>query len=122
MNKEKRILSTATLLVLGLIFSQALLSGCKKNGPTKAVITVNDSLGRPASGATVILWQDTAVSQVSGNTAKIREVMLTDAAGKAEFEFALEAFLNLQAYKNADTVRGFVRLEPNKTVYQTVTF
>lgn len=122
MNTQKRIISTSAYLLLSLFVLQAVFSGCKKNGPTKAVVTVNDSLGRPCRGATVTLWQDTAVNQTTGSTASIRVTKLTDSGGKAEFEFALEAFLNLEAYKNTDTVRAFVRLEEHKTVYQTVNF
>lgn len=99
-----------------------MFSGCKKDGPTKAVITVNDSLGRPAYGAVVTLWQDTAVNQTTGASSNIRVSKTTDTSGKVEFEFQLECFLNLEAYKNNDTVRGFVRLEQYKTIYQTVNF
>jgi hypothetical protein len=122
MKKEKRFIQVSGLFILSFILIQTGFSGCKKDGPTQAVITVNDSLGRPVQGATVILWQDTAVNETTGNVAQIRETLTTDAAGKAEFEFALEAFLNLEAYKNADTARGFVRLEEHKTVFQSVTF
>ncbi|MFM8432127.1 MAG: hypothetical protein ACKOA1_04950 [Bacteroidota bacterium] len=121
MNNRKRLTVIPAILVFLTLFGQVLLPGCKKDGPTKAVITVNDSLGRPAPGTTVTLFQDTVVNQVTGAVANVRQTKTTDAAGKAEFEFTLEAFLNLQAYRGADTVAGFVRLELHKTVYQTVT-
>lgn len=120
MNKEKRIAQLTGISILAFILIQGLFSGCKKDGPTMAVITVVDSLGRPAQGATVILWQDTATNSTTGTKASVRETRQTDAAGKAEFEFALEAFLNLEAYKYNDTVRSFVRLEEHETVYRTV--
>ena len=121
MNNRKRLLALPFILLFSTLVSQLMLSGCKKDGPTKAVITVQDSLGRPASGATVSLFQDTVINQVTGSRANVRQTKVTDAAGNAEFEFTLEAFLNLEAYRGADTVTGFVRLELHKTVYQTVT-
>ena len=122
MNTKKRIVGTSAYIVLSIFLLQFAFIGCKKNGPTKAIVTVNDSLGRPCRGATVTLWQDTAVNQTTGSSANIRVSKITDSSGKAEFEFALESFLNLEAYKNDDTVRAFVRLEQHKTVYQTVNF
>ena len=121
MNNRKRLFALPFILLFSTLVSQLMLSGCKKDGPTKAVITVHDSLGRPASGAMVSLFQDTVINQVTGARANVRQTKTTDAAGNAEFEFALEAFLNLEAYRGADTVTGFVRLELHKTVYQTVT-
>jgi cytoskeletal protein RodZ len=122
MNTQKRILNASACLLFSLFLIPVLFSGCKKDGPTKAVITVNDSLGRPAFGAVVTLWQDTAVNVNTGASSNIRVSKTTDSSGKVEFEFQLECFLNLEAYKNNDTVRGFVRLEQYKTVYQTVNF
>jgi len=122
MNTKKRIQRASAYAAFFFFAFSALLSGCKKDGPTKAIITVNDSLGRPAFGAVVTLWQDTAVNQTTGSTANVRVSKTTDASGKAEFEFQLECFLNLEAHKNNDTVRGFVRLEQYKTVNQTVNF
>ncbi|MFM7217790.1 MAG: hypothetical protein ACKO1U_07210 [Bacteroidota bacterium] len=121
MNNRKPLFTLPLLMLSILTVVQVLSPGCKKDGPTKAVITVNDSLGRPAPGATVTLFQDTVVNQVTNAVANVRQTRVTDAAGKAEFEFTLEAFLNMQAYKGADTATGFVRLELHKTVYQTVT-
>jgi hypothetical protein len=117
-----RFLSASSLLAVSFLFFSSVFSGCKKDGPTKAIITVQDSLGRPAYGAVVTLWQDTAVNPNTNQSANVRVSKTTDASGKAEFEFMLECFLNLQACKNNDTVRGFVRLEQYKTVTQTVKF
>ncbi|MFM2207005.1 MAG: hypothetical protein RL213_980 [Bacteroidota bacterium] len=122
MNTQKLLRTAIFLSVFLLVAVSLLFSGCKKDGPTKAVITVNDSLGRPSFGAVVTLWQDTAVNQTTGSVANVRVSKTTNSAGKAEFEFQLECFLNLQAVKNNDTVRGFVRLEQYKTIYQTVNF
>jgi hypothetical protein len=123
MNTQKLLRTAIFLSVFVLVAVSLPFSGCKKDGPTKAVITVNDSLGRPSFGAVVTLWQDTARNPSNPNSvANVRVTKTTNSAGKAEFEFQLECFLNLEAYKNNDTVRGFVRLEQYKTIYQTVNF
>ncbi len=118
MNKEKSGRSTG-LILLGIFMFMTFFS-CKKDGPTKAVITVVDSLSRPISGARVILWQDTAVNKTNGVASDFRVVKNSDASGKAEFEFELEAFLNVDVVLNTDTGRNFVRLILHETVYKTV--
>ncbi|MBK7908811.1 hypothetical protein [Candidatus Pollutiaquabacter sp.] len=37
-----------------------------------------------------------------------------------EFEFKLEAFLNIEVIKNDDTARSFIRLKEHETVTKTV--
>ena len=93
---------------------------CKKNGPTQAVITVIDSTSSPVQGAAITLWQDTVVNSTNGVQANIRETKTSDAAGRAEFDFELEAFLNIEVIKGSDTGRSFVRLKEHETVSQTV--
>jgi hypothetical protein len=95
---------------------------CKKEGDTKAVITVKDSTGALVSGATVTLWQDTTISSTTGAHSNLRVTKSTDASGNAEFIFALEAYLNITAVKDNDSALGFIRLEEHKTVTKTVQF
>ena len=121
MNTEKRILRTLILLLTVFFFSQFVFTGCQKDGPTKALVTVKDSLGRVVRGATVSLFQDTVQNQTTGVVANVRQTKTTDAAGNAEFEFALEALLNLKAEYNGRSATGFVRLELHKSVNQTIT-
>ncbi len=118
MNKEKSGAWVA-LVFIGLFCSMSFFS-CKKDGPTKAVITVVDSINRPLQGAKVILWQDTAVNKSNGVASEMRVTKNTDAAGRAEFEFQLEAFLNIDVVYNADTGRSFIRLIEFETVSKTV--
>ena len=84
------------------------------------MITVVDSINRPVQGALVILWQDTAVNKSNGVVSELRVSKTTDASGKAEFEFQLEAFLNIDVLYNADTARSFIRLKEHETVNKTV--
>jgi hypothetical protein len=109
-------------ILVGALFLGLTFSSCKKNGPTIAVIRVQDSVGQPAAGATVTLWQDTSTSTQTGQQANIRVTRTTDASGRADFEFALEAYLNILATKNNDTARGFIRLKVHETTEKTVKF
>jgi hypothetical protein len=119
MNNERRTgliigLFAAALIVTSIIFS------CKKDGATKAVITVIDRNNAAVSGATVTLWQDTAVNNTNGVKSNLRVSKTSDASGHAEFDFQLEAFLNIEAIKGQDTGRSFIRLKEHETVEQTV--
>jgi hypothetical protein len=119
MNSEKRRVLNAGWIIVAAIFATSFFA-CKKTGPTIAVISVVDSTGRAISGAAVTLWQDTAVNNANGVQSSVRITKTSDAAGKAEFEFTLEAYLNVQAIHNADTGRAVVRLKEHETVAQTV--
>src|SRR5262245_19789478 len=57
--KMKKKIRIAVALFIGFSLSFVLLQSCKKKNDTKAVITVQDTLGVPVGNATVILWQDT---------------------------------------------------------------
>lgn len=111
-----------TGVAIAATFISFALSSCKKTEETKAFITVNDSIGNPVEGASVTLWQDTAVNQVTNNKAIIRVTKTTDSGGGAEFVFALEAYLNITAQKGNKTAHGFVRLKEHETVNQTIHF
>ena len=119
MNNKKRINRYAGPGVLTL-FIVLIIIACKKDGPTKAVVTVYDRFQAPVVGATVTLWQDTAVNNVNGVQSTLRVTKISDAAGRAEFEFKLEAFLNIEAIKTPDTGRSFIRLKEHETVSANV--
>ena len=119
MNIKRRTESYTRWLVFGLILLFSA-SACKKDGPTRAVVTVLDVNKAPIAGATVTLWQDTAVNNVNGVKSNIRVSKISDAAGTAQFDFELEAFLNIEVIFNADTGRSFIRLKEHETVTGTV--
>jgi hypothetical protein len=120
MNSRSKILSLISPLLIALLFAGLTFSSCKKTGPTIAVIRVQDSAGRPAAGASVTLWQDTSTSTQTGQQSNIRVNGVTDASGRVDFEFALEAYLNIIASKNGDTARGFIRLKVHETTEKTI--
>jgi hypothetical protein len=124
----KRLLNLGGLVML---FLPAFFS-CKKDQPTKAVITVLDSSSHPVAGARVRLFQDSVINQVTGVQANVSDEKISDSNGKTTHEFKWEAFLNIEAIRirldtasmplDTDTARGYVRLEYQKTVDATVQF
>ena len=106
-----------------LLFFPAFFS-CKKDAPTKAVITVLDSNNLPVAGAMVTVFQDSVINQITGVRANIRDTKISDGSGRTEHTFKWEAFLNIEAVRadSSDTARGYIRLEYQKTEEATVTF
>ena len=109
-------------LIILASFAFLTFFSCKKSGPTVAIITVVDSLGRPVGNANVRLWQDTSHSQQTGVKSNINVTKTSDGSGKATFEFDLEAYLNIEAVKGSDTAKGFIRLVEHETSEKTVSF
>jgi hypothetical protein len=107
--------------IIGCLFVAMTIFACKKNGPTIGLITVIDGTTKaPVSGASVTLWQDTAVNSTNGVQSNLRKTKLTDGSGRAEFEFELEAFLNVTVIKGVDTGRSYIRLKEHETEEVTV--
>ena len=120
MNIERRTGAILGIIVLSF-FLVMTISACKKTGPTVAVITVLDGTTKaPVSGASVTLWQDTAVNSTNGVQSSLRITKTSDGSGRAEFEFQLEAFLNVLVVHNADTGRSYIRLKEHETEEVTV--
>ena len=87
MNNERRAGSYIGWIVLSF-FVVMIASSCKKTGPTRAIVTVLDGTTHgPISGASVTLWQDTAVNNTNGVQSTVRVTKATDVAGRAEFDF-----------------------------------
>ncbi|MBK9479224.1 MAG: hypothetical protein IPP56_06140 [Bacteroidetes bacterium] len=112
-----RILLVITvLLFIGLAATQ---TACKKKTDTKAVITVEDSLGQILPGATVYI-------NSKNNTPPgiIEDSQVSDTRGKTFHTFANEAILQVEVTKavNGKTLEGYgiLRLEEGKTVDLTV--
>ena len=118
--KFNRLLQTCALV---LLFLPAFFS-CKKDDPTKAVITVLDTNGIPVAGAIVSVFQDSVYNHITGVQANIRDTKISDANGRTEHTFKWEAFLNVEAVRSdsSDTARGYIRLQYQKTEEATVQF
>jgi len=120
MNKERRTGAVAGWIIMA-VFIAMISFACKKTGPTIAVVTVLNGVTKaPIQGANVTLWQDTAVNNVNGVQSKVRVTKNTDASGRAEFEFQLEALLNITVIKDQDTGRSYIQLKEHETEEVTV--
>ena len=115
-----RIFKTAILGAFTLVLLTTLAS-CQKAKDTIGVIIVKDFNGNTVSGATVILHQDGAISQ-EGNTTNpdLRKQDITDANGRAEFTYELEAIFQVEVEKidgnNVYYGSSVIRLLKEKTV------
>ena len=119
-----RISKTAISGVFTLVFLISFVS-CEKAKDTIGVIVVKDSEGNTVSGATVVLHQDGLISQQGSATlTELRKTDVTDANGRAEFTYTLEAIFQVDVEKidgnNVYTGSNIIRLLKEKTVTQVV--
>ena len=110
------------LFVLVIVTS---VSSCKKAKDTIGVIIVKDSNGLTVPEAYVILHQDSLISPQGNYTnPELRKEDYTDANGRAEFTYELEAILNVDVVKtegnNVYTGSNIIRLLKEKTVTKVV--
>tara|TARA_B110000003_G_C16177506_1_gene350045 strand:- start:112 stop:510 length:399 start_codon:yes stop_codon:yes gene_type:complete len=126
-----KIFKTAILGSFSIILLTAVAS-CQKAKDTIGVIIVKDFSGNTISGATVSLHQDDATGP-QGQSANedpeqlpyiIRQTDITDANGRAEFTYKLEAILQIDVEKieGNDTLTGsnIIRMIKEKTITQVV--
>ena len=119
-----RILKTVILGVFALVISTTLTS-CKKAKDTIGVIIVKDFNGNTVPDATVTLHQDGAISQQgNGTNPDLRKTDVTDANGRVEFTYELEAIFQVDVEKidgnNVYTGSNIIRLLKEKTVTQVI--
>ena len=119
-----RIFKTALLVTFALVISTTFIA-CEKANDTIGIIIVKDSIGNTVSGATVVLHQDGAISpQGNSSNPELRKIDVTDANGRAEFTYELEAIFQVDVEKidGNNIYNGFniIRLLKEKTVTQVV--
>jgi hypothetical protein len=119
-----RIFKTVLLGSLALVISTTFIA-CEKAKDTIGIIIVKDSNGNTVSGATVVLHQDGAISpQGNSSNPELRKIDVTDANGRAEFTYELEAIFQVDVEKidGNNSYNGFniIRLLKEKTVTQVV--
>ncbi len=100
-------------------------SSCEKAKDTIGIIIVKDSNGNTVSQATVVLHQDGAISQQgSATNPGLRKTDKTDANGRAEFTYDLEAVFQVDVEKidgnNIYSGSNIIRLLKEKTVTKVV--
>ena len=104
-------------------------SSCQKDTDCKAKVICNDSIGRPAANANVLLY---AVVKDPNDpkgqatyTADVKANATTDDGGVASFVFKLPAIYDIRATQVVGTRTlvgtGIIKLEEGKTVEKTVT-
>ena len=115
------------VILVTLVISTVLTIGsCQKAKDTVGVIVVKDSNGNLVSGATVVLHLDSLAENQQGNfyNSNLRKTDITDASGRAEFTYELEAIFQVSVTKtqgnNTLTGSNVIRLLKEKTVTQEV--
>ena len=102
------------------------IGSCQKAKDTIGVVVVKDSNGNLISGATVVLHLDSLAENQQGNfyNSNLRKTDITDARGRAEFTYELEAIFQVSVQKtqgnNTLTGSSVIRLLKEKTVTQEV--
>ena len=119
-----RIFKTVLLGSLALVISTTFIA-CEKAKDTIGIIIVKDSNGNTVSGATVVLHQDGVISpQGNSSNPELRKTGVTDANGRAEFTYELEAIFQVDVEKidgnNIYNGSNIIRLLKEKTVTQVV--
>ena len=120
-----RIFKPAILVTL-VISTVLTIGSCQKAKDTVGVIVVKDSNGNLVSGATVVLHLDSLAENQQGNfyNSNLRKTDVTDASGRAEFTYELEAIFQVSVTKtqgnNTLTGSNVIRLLKEKTVTQEV--
>tara|TARA_Y100000766_G_C18631170_1_gene470843 strand:- start:170 stop:550 length:381 start_codon:yes stop_codon:yes gene_type:complete len=115
------------VILITLVISTVLTIGsCQKAKDSIGVIVVKDSNGNLVSGATVVLHLDSLAENQQGNfyNSNLRKTDITDASGRAEFTYELEAIFQVSVTKtqgnNTLTGSNVIRLLKEKTVTQEV--
>ncbi len=116
----KYIIRNVGALIIIVLLSSVIFFpvACKRGGPSDAVITVLDSLGKPVAGATVKL---TAPPKGGSTLASyLPDIQVTGSDGKTVYSFPLEAVLTAQVSKGNLMVFDIVRLKREDSITQTI--
>ena len=114
------------ILITLILFTVFGIGSCQKAKDTIGVVVVKDSNGNLISGATVVLHLDSLAENQQGNfyNPNLRKTDITDASGRAEFTYDLEAIFQISVQKtqgnNTLTGSNVIRLLKEKTVTQEV--
>jgi len=120
-----RIFKSGLIGVFALVMTVTFTS-CEKEKETIGVIIVKDSNNNTISAASVTLHQDSLQNTWTGEWTDpaIHRTEQTDANGRAEFTYDLEAILNIDVikYEDNDVLKGsgIIRLLKGKTITKVV--
>ena len=119
-----KIFKSGLIGVFALVMIVTITS-CQKEKETIGIIIVKDSNSAVVPNANVTLFPNQTISP-SGlyPDPSLTKSKWTDANGQAEFDYDLEAILNVEVikYNNNDTLKGnnIIRLEQGKTITKVV--
>jgi hypothetical protein len=119
-----RIFKTVLLGVFALVITTTFTS-CKKEKDTVAVIIVKNSIGELVPGVKVKLFPEPVISP-SGvlPDPSLTKINITDANGRVQFTYELEAILNVKATVTIDNDdfegENIIRLLKGKTTTKIV--
>ena len=119
-----RIFKSGLLIFISCIIITSL-SSCSKEKETVGVVVVKYSNNNPVQGASVRLHQDGQQNPQGEDVhPDLDKINITDANGRAEFTYDLEAILNVDvvSFEGNDTLVGsdIIRLLRGKTVTKTI--
>jgi len=118
---------TGIFVMLVAILTVGMMTSCRKESPTVAVITVVDTSGTVFSGAKVRLYPIPTINPHPGIT--IDDTLISDSDGKATFDYtdrfnlgqAGFAVLDIEIW-SGDTLSGtgIIKVEAEETSEETV--
>ena len=113
----------------GVIALGFMGSACKKEDPTKVIVTIIDTIGKKVDSAVVIIQgKGTDSTQTAVSEARIYEELLTNSAGTVELDLtdytkpgqAGFVVLDIEASKDSLVGVGIRNVEEHKTNQQTI--
>ena len=119
-----RIFKSGLIGVFSLVMI-ATVTSCQKEKETIGIIIIKDSNGAVVPNADVTLFPNQTISP-SGlyPDPSLTKSKWTDANGQAEFDYDLEAILNIEVikYNDNDTLKGnnIIQLEQGKIITKVV--
>jgi len=113
---------------LGILLVLIVLSACKKEKDTLAVIKVVNVDGEPIAQALVRLYPEPTAEGANQGELIDELEQFTDAAGETVFDFSSYyelgqagfAVLNIEAIKDSLSAEGIIKIDPEVTNSETV--
>jgi len=113
---------------LGILLVLIVLSACKKEKDTLAVIKVVNVDGEPIAQASVRLYPEPTAEGANQGELIDELEQFTDAAGETVFDFSSYyelgqagfAVLNIEAIKDSLSAEGIIKIDPEVTNSETV--
>lgn len=127
----KKLNLTYLLWFAAIIFLGTMGVSCKKEDPTRVIVTIIDTAGKRVDSAFVLIYgrgTDSAQAELNRDKARFYEEMYTNSAGTVELDLtdytkpgqAGFVVLDIEASKDSLKGVGIINVEEEKTNQQTV--